>query len=107
MCYDEELGFRGDFDTASAENFLFYFLPCNNATRATCKTASEIEQFTKNFYYVHLHNSVRFALSGYNEEKLVKESRFIWNRIRPNMAGDETFYKVQNKEIRLQDSKLF
>ena len=37
----------------------------------------------------------------------MKESRFVWNRIRPNLVGDETFYEVHNREIRLQDSRIF
>ena len=37
----------------------------------------------------------------------MKEARFVWNRIRPNLTGDETYYEVSNKEIKLQDSRLF
>ena len=107
QCYDEIVKFRGEFNSASAENLMFYFNPCDNSTRSTCKTAQEIEDFTKNFYYIHVHNSVRFEQTGYGDEKMVKESRFTWTRIRPNLVGDETIYAVHNKEIRLQDSRLF
>ena len=60
QCYDEEINFRGDFNSASANNLVFYFLPCNNATRSTCKTAPEIEAYTRNFFYIHIHNAVSF-----------------------------------------------
>ena len=39
QCYDEEVEFRGNFNSESANNLIFFFVPCNNATRATCKTA--------------------------------------------------------------------
>lgn len=39
QCYDEIVKFRGEFNSASAENLMFYFNPCDNSTRSTCKTA--------------------------------------------------------------------
>ena len=52
-----------------------------------------------------MNNSVRFVQTGYGEEKLNKESRFTWTRIPKNNEGDEIFYEIHNKEIRLQDSR--
>ena len=100
-CYDEQANVRGNFNSASVEHLHLYFKKCDIRERATCKNDTEIQEFTNNLFYIHIHNSVRFQQTGYNDETLVKESRLVWTRIKPGFEGEETFYEIHNKEIRL------
>ena len=105
-CYDETVNIRGNFNSASVSHLHFYFKKCDISKRPTCKNDTEIKEFTENLYYIHHHNSVRFQQTGYSDEKLVKESRLVWTRIRPGFEGEETFYEIHNKEIRLYEIEL-
>ena len=57
-CYDEQVDIRGDYNSASVSHLHFYFQKCTE--RPTCKNDTEIEKFSTNLFYLHVHNSVRF-----------------------------------------------
>ena len=100
MCYDEQVDVHGNYDSASVTHLHFYFDRCNQTQRPTCKNDTEFREFTKNLYYIHVYNSVRFSQTGYKEKALSKESRLKWTRLPIDNIGDEVVYIIQNKEIR-------
>ena len=104
-CYDEIVNVHGNYNSVRVSHLHLKFARCNPTERATCKSDEEFREFTKKLYTVHVNNSVRFVQTGYGDKKLNKESRFTWTRVPKDNEGDEIFYEIHNKEIRLQDSR--
>ena len=100
-CYDDVVNVHGNYNSETINHLHFYFKRCDKKERSTCKSDEEFENFTRNLFYVHLQNSVRFSQTGYGEDKVKKESRFVWNRLNLNNVGDEVFYEIETKEIRM------
>ena len=106
-CYDDQIDIRGDYNSNSVDHLHLSFARCNPEERGTCKSDEEYNKFVDRLFYIHLHNSVRFTQTGYGEDKLKKESRFVWTSCPDGNKGDEIVYSINNKEVRLQDSRLF
>ena len=101
-CYDEQVDIHGDYDSNEMTHLHVYFERCKpSKTQQSCATDEEFYDFTQNLFYIHVINSVKFSQTGFGDKKLKKESRLVWNRLRSGNIGDEIFYRIYNKEIRL------
>ena len=103
-CVDEFLDIHGNYNSVDASALQVSFVKCDpNVSEIPCKSDEEIKQWMKRLFIVHLTNSIRFDQTGYKEETIAYESKFVWTPIRSTTTA-ELIFEIENKELRLQDS---
>ena len=55
-----------------------------NPKKRQCKSEAEIEESLKRLFIITINNSIRFDQTEYNEQKAIKEAKFIYHAIRAN-----------------------
>ena len=71
---DKNISLWGDYNTEKAQNLMVMFEMCEG--RADCKSEEEIRDWLKQKFIVLLYNTVSFDPSGYDQDTLIRESKF-------------------------------
>ena len=66
VCFDEDLGISGNWDTYEAKNFQIQLEGCDIDKKPNiCKSESKVNEYLSRSYIVLFSNSIRFKSEGY------------------------------------------